>query len=336
MLVTPEQNRRNQSQALVTASCLALLTALAGWFFPALWGGLILCPLAWWLIRRRCLRRLRAMNKPFPAAWEDILQGHVRFFQALADCDKDRFRQMVKVFLDEIRITGVRTDVDETIRVLVAASAIIPVFGFQDWNYSRLGEVLIYPAAFDRDYRTQGAPDANTLGMVGLAHLSGVMILSKPSLLEGFDNPAGSDHVGIHEFAHLVENEQGRSGLPPEVPWPVVKEWLQFVGRELRQPSDEHAHINPYAYTNDHEFFAVLAEYFFKSPEVLKRKDPKLYEMLRALFHQDPASLLSGLSRQGHRYADKAPCPCGGGRKFRDCCKKGAPDSQKVSLPGTP
>jgi Mlc titration factor MtfA (ptsG expression regulator) len=270
------------------------------------------------------------MNQPFPPDWESILQTHVRFFGALSDSDKERFRKMVKVFLAEVRITGIRTEVDEVIRVLVAASAIIPVFGFRDWEYRRLGEVLIYPASFDRDYRTQGTPEENTLGMVGLEHLSGVMILSKPSLLEGFDNPNGTDHVGFHEFAHLVENEAGRSGLPPEVPWPVVKEWLQYVGRELRYPAAESAHISSYAYTNEHEFFAVLAEYFFKSPEVLRGKDPKLYEMLQALFHQDPAALLTRSSTKRRRYDDNAPCPCGGGRKYKDCCKtRPVLDSQK-------
>jgi MtfA peptidase len=321
MLVTPEQNRCNQRQALLAAASVGILAAVAGWFSPPLLVGLLLCPFVWWLIRRGCRRRLRVMNQPFPRDWERILQGHVRFFQALANPEKERFRKMVKVFLDEVRITGIRTEVDETIRVLVAASAIIPIFGFHDWEYHRLGEVLIYPASFDRDYRTQGTPDENTLGMVGLEHLSGVMILSKPSLLEGFDNPSGADHVGIHEFAHLVENEEGRAGLPPEVPWPVVKEWLQYVGRELRHPTAERDHINPYAYTNEHEFFAVLAEYFFKSPAVLRRKDPKLYEMLRALFHQDPASLLTRSSTKRRRYSDNAPCPCGGGRKFKHCCK---------------
>ena len=232
------------------------------------------------------------MHQPFPPAWEEILRTHVRYFNALAEPDRDRFRQMVKVFLDEVRITGVRTEVDDTIRLLVAASAIIPIFGFSDWEYRRLGEVLIYPAPFDNRYRTRGTADANTLGMVGLENLSGVMILSRPALLEGFDDPAGAENVGIHEFAHLVEKEEGRSGLPPEVPWPVVKEWLQYVGRELKRPSRRNAHINLYAYTNEHEFFAVLAEYFFKSPDVLKLKDPELYTLLRQMFHQDPAVLL--------------------------------------------
>ena len=32
------------------------------------------------------------------------------------------------------------------------------------------------------------------------------------------------------------------------------------------------SYINSYAYTNEHEFFAVLAEYFFKSPDLLAEK----------------------------------------------------------------
>ena len=42
------------------------------------------------------------------------------------------------------------------------------------------------------------------------------MILSKPSLLAGFDDPSTRDNVGVHEFAHLVEQEESEDGIPPE------------------------------------------------------------------------------------------------------------------------
>ncbi len=321
MLITPERNHHNQVQATVAAGLLALLVFLASWFHPLVLLGLGLFPLVWYLVRRRTLRRLAAMRRPFPPPWETILQTHVRFFRALDEGQQERFRQMVKVFLDEVRITGIRTEVDDTVRVLVAASAIIPVFGFQDWEYHRLGEVLIYPDSFDPDYHTQGNKrEENILGLAGMGHLSGVMVLSKPDLLAGFDDPAGKDHVGIHEFTHLVEDGEARKGLPREVPWPAVKQWIQFVARELAQPSQTDAFIDEYAYTNEHEFFAVLAEYFFKSPELLKRKDPRLYQLLRNLFHQDPASLLQRTSRGRRRIGQNDPCPCGSGKKFKDCC----------------
>jgi Mlc titration factor MtfA (ptsG expression regulator) len=299
---------------------MAATSTLVGWFFPVVLVSLVLYPFVYWLARRRCLRRLRIMRQPFPVFWEQALQSHVAFFRALPDYEKERFRQLVKVFLDEVRITGIRTEVDDTVRVLVAASAVIPVFGFKDWEYHRLGEVLVYPGSFGEKYQTTGSDDENILGMVGLKHLSGVMILSKPSLLGGFDNPTSKDNVGVHEFVHLVEEEEADHGLPPEIPWQTVKHWVQYVAQELSHRSKNHTYISSYAYTNEHEFFAVLAEYFFKSPDVLQNRDPQLYAMLREMFHQDTRSLLQLPSSSRRRYGRNAPCPCGSGKKYKHCC----------------
>jgi Mlc titration factor MtfA (ptsG expression regulator) len=63
------------------------------------------------------------MRRPFPASWKSALQGQVKFFLALSDPEKERFRQFVKVFRSEVRITGIRTQLDATVRVLVAAGA---------------------------------------------------------------------------------------------------------------------------------------------------------------------------------------------------------------------
>ena len=320
MLVTPERSRRNRKHAIALAGAMAVMSALAGWSYPPALLSLGLCPFIYWLVRRRCVRRLRIMEQPFPASWEQVLQSHVAFFRALPAHEKERFRQLVKVFLDEVRITGIETEVDDTIRVLVAASAAIPIFGFHDWEYHRLGEVLVYPEPFGEEYQASKGDDAHTIGMVGLHQLRGVMILSKPSLLAGFDSLSNRDNVGIHEFAHLVELEEVENGLPPEVPWQAVKHWVQYVARELAHPPRNRSSIRGYAYTNEQEFFAVLAEYFFKSPDLLKKREPQLYGMLQEMFHQDTVSLLKRTSSRRPRYGRNAPCPCGSRKKYKQCC----------------
>ncbi|MDB5392078.1 MAG: hypothetical protein JWM11_7724 [Planctomycetaceae bacterium] len=284
-----------------------------------IWGSL-LGAATYWFLRRKCRRRLAVMQQPFSAAREAILRSRVGFYQALDEPGKARFRSLVQVFLDEIQITGVRTEVDEAIRVLVAASAIIPVFGFHDWEYHRLSEVLVYPTSFNQEYKTEGTEDRNILGLAGFGHLSGVMILSKPALLAGFSGSSDKENVGIHEFAHLIEQEEVSHGLPAEVPLDIMREWAGYVGRELSHPKSNQAHMNEYGYTNDHEFFAVLTEYFFKSPEILQQRDPVLYNMLRKMFHQDPASLMSHLRPRG-RISRNSKCPCGSGKKFKECCQ---------------
>jgi Mlc titration factor MtfA (ptsG expression regulator) len=320
MLVTPERNRLNRDHAFVLAGATAVTSAVAGWFCHPVLFSLGLVPFIYWLVRRRCVRRLRIMEQPFPASWEQVLQSHVAFFRALPPHEKERFRQLIKVFLDEVRITGIETEVDDTIRVLVAASAAIPIFGFHDWEYHRLGEVLVYPKSFGEDYQTTGNADENILGMVGLQQLRGVMVLSKPSLLAGFDTPSTGDNAGIHEFAHLVELGEVESGLPPEVPWQAVKHWVQYVAGELSHPSRNRSSIRGYAYTNEHEFFAVLAEYFFKSQDLLKKRDPQLYGMLQEMFHQNTASLMKLTFSRRPRYGRNAACPCGSGKKYKHCC----------------
>ena len=91
------------------------------------------------LTRRRTLRRINVVAEPLPEAWEEVLQSNVVFYQALDETGRERFRNLVKVFIDEVPVTGIRTDVDDTTHVLVAASATIPIFGFEDWEYAGLG-----------------------------------------------------------------------------------------------------------------------------------------------------------------------------------------------------
>jgi len=96
---------------------------------------------------------------------------------------------------------------------------------------------------------------------------------------------------------------------------------VRYVARELGHPSRARARLDGYAYTNEHEFFAVLAEYFFTSPASLQRRDPALYALLRDLFHQDTRALFPLAPRSGGGVGRNAPCPCGSGKKYKHCCR---------------
>jgi Mlc titration factor MtfA (ptsG expression regulator) len=326
MLVTAQTNRHNRHCAFALTVSTVVAVAALGSFYPWCLPGVLLGPVVYWWFRRRCVRRLRVMAQPFPQVWEGILRLRVAYFDALSDEQRERFRRLVKVFLDETRITGIRTDVDETTRVLVAASAIIPVFNFNNWEYSRLGEVLIYPGSFDHNYRTDGDDSRDTLGMVGTGHLSGVMILSKPSLLTGFNITTDKENVGIHEFAHLVDGADGSiDGIPPGVPAEVARAWIEWVGKELDEPPVKRSHIRRYAYTDEAEYFAVLVEYFFEAPDILERKNPELYRMLARMFRQDTATFLPRVARsRAPRIGRNSRCPCGSSKKFKKCCLRRA------------
>jgi len=238
--------------------------------------------------QRQVSRPFALAEEPFPHEWEEILVEHVAFFEKLSEEEKQRFRNEVQIFIRDKRITGIKTDVDETTRVLAASSAIIPIFGFKKWEWNQIQEILVYPMRFKEDFEMGDGPGHSTLGMVGSGAMNGVMILSKPDLLSGFKNPRDRRNVGIHEFAHLLDKADGvidgvpRVGLERQ----AIKPWLELIRREMKRIRSGHSRIDPYGLTNEAEFFAVVSEYFFERPGRLQRDHPELYGMLEEIFQQ--------------------------------------------------
>ena len=281
-------------------------------------------------LTRKVRRRATLRKQPFPTAWETILQREVQFFQTLDESEKDRFREEVLIFLSEKRITGIKTSIDDTVRILVAASAIIPIFGFPGWEWDQIREVLIYPTTFNEQYEMSPAGNHDVLGMVGSGAMNRMMILSKPELLQGFRAAQDRRNVGIHEFTHLLDKTDGAvDGIPSVgLPRSVVTPWLKLIHKEMGNIRAGHSDINPYGLKNEAEFFAVASEYFFENPDKMKRKHPELYAILEQVFQQDPQSrvkkaLVSMVKPNARRLGRNTPCPCGSEKKYKHCCLSG-------------
>lgn len=225
---------------------------------------------------------------PLPEGWRVILEEQSVFYQELDNQQKPSFEQRVQQFLQGVRITGVNTTVEDTDRVLVGASAIIPIFAFPDWEYLNLREVLLYPDSFNHDFEQEGA-DRSILGMVGEGALNGVMVLSQHELRQAFLNKTSKTNTAIHEFVHLVDKTDGTVDGIPEILMQrqYVLPWLQAMQKEIKKIMADKSDINPYGATNEAEFFAVVAEYFFERPDLLERKNPELYQLLSSIFRHD-------------------------------------------------
>ena len=217
--------------------------------------------------------------------YKDILNQYIPFYQTLNNSDKILFEQKVVGFLEGITIEGVGTAVEDTDRVMIASSAVIPIFRLNNWRYSNLTNVILYPDTFDAEFQFEGE-GRNILGMVGSGYMNGQMILSRAALTKGFSRSAGKENTAIHEFVHLLDKSDGATDGIPEnlLAHDYVLPWLKMIHQEIHQIEEGKSDINPYAATNEAEFFAVAAEYFFQKPEELKLKHPELYEMLFMMF----------------------------------------------------
>ncbi len=237
-----------------------------------------------WALLRRSLRRRRVATRAFPDAWRRSLGRYVRYYAALAEADRARFERDVAVFLDEAEITAVRTTVNDDVRVLVAASAVMLAFGRPGWEYSDLPEILVYPKAFDADFRCTKRRE-----FAGLTAPGNAIVLARTSLVTSFrrENPF---HVGLHEFAHLLDLEDGRfDGVPRGLSWDAQRRWQGLIERELARARRGESVLDEYARTDEVELFAVAVEWFFKAPRRLRARHGALYDALRGYLNQDPA-----------------------------------------------
>lgn len=223
-----------------------------------------------------------------PGPYKLLLQQNVAFYNKLSEEQKFRFEDRVQHFLSSVRITGVGTEVEDIDRVLIGASAIIPIFAFPDWEYINLHEVLLYPETFNEQFEQTGN-DRPVMGMVGNGAMNDVMILSKHALREGFSNKTDKNNTALHEFVHLIDKTDGDTDGIPEtlLQHQYVLPWIEMMRKNIKTITQDKSDINPYGATNQAEFFAVVSEYFFERPDLMKRKHPELYDMLEQIFRKE-------------------------------------------------
>ena len=116
--------------------------------------------------------------------------------------------------------------------------------------------------------------------------LPNVMILSQAELRQAFSDKTGKENSAIHEFVHLVDKTDGEiDGIPEDfLDKKYILPWLQLMQQEIERIRDNNSDINPYGASNQAEFFAVVSEYFFERPDLLKEKHPDLYDLLLKIF----------------------------------------------------
>jgi Mlc titration factor MtfA (ptsG expression regulator) len=220
-----------------------------------------------------------------PENYRELLHDYVKFYRQLDEKAKESFEKRVAHFLSAVKITGVNAVAEDLDRLLIASGAIIPVYAIADWQYINLHEVLVYPGAFNEDF-DQGGSDRPIAGMVGSGAMQHVMIITKWQLRQGFINNQDARNTAIHEFVHLIDKMDGTMDGVPEIilERKYVPEWKNMMDSTIRQMKNHGSDIDMYGATSPVEFFAVISEYFFEQPALLKTNHPDLYEMLVRIY----------------------------------------------------
>ncbi len=248
--------------------------------------------------------------------WSHFLEKRVAFYRRLNTENKKQFENRALLFLQTTRIESSQHEVTNEDCLLIAASAIIPVWSYPKWHYLNLVAVYLLPQAFNENLEFN-QPDSRITGMVGTGVMAGKLVLSQPDLHAGFSNDKDKHNVGIHEFVHLIDMADGDcDGFPERLKeYAFMVPWFELVKVKTEEIIKGKSNIRDYGATNRVEFFAVASEYFFERPKMLKDKHPKVYDALSTFYAQDLAAI-----EAEYQPFKNAPCSCGSGKKYKRCC----------------
>ncbi|MCI0362525.1 MAG: zinc-dependent peptidase [Phycisphaerales bacterium] len=250
-----------------------------------------------WLRNRR---RRKLLELPFPEGWERHLRRNVHHYQELSREDQAKLRDDLRIFIDDKfweTVDGL--ELTDEMKVTIAAQACLLTLRMDDHDYFRgVRTVILYPNPFLNRHRGHGPGGIVSEGGInsGQAWFRGPVILSWAQALAGGRDMTDGRNVVLHEFAHALDMADGLvNGTPPLSGGEQSARWFEVMTDEYQRLIEasrrgEPTLLDKYGATNVGEFFAVATECFFERGLWMRHLHPRLYEVLREYYQQDPAA----------------------------------------------
>lgn len=246
------------------------------------------------LTRRR--RRRILVHHPIPdEAWDGVVASW-RVFAGLGPDELERLRSLATVFLREKHWETPYGPVDPSVPVGVSATAALAVIGLDISWYDNWRTIVLVPRAVAQEHVEEdehGVVQEWVQADSGESWENGPVVLSIRDVEESMTD--GGYNVVLHEAAHRIDMTDGEINGRPALHADVDPvEWRDLFGSAFERFRDRvdrgaRTRIDPYAAEDDAEFFAVVTEYFFGQPRLVRAEFPDLYGLLVRFYRQDPA-----------------------------------------------
>jgi hypothetical protein len=248
--------------------------------------------------RKRILERHRIDD----VLWKRA-KKYLPFLRGLSPDEEHRLREMAVIFLAEKEFTAAQgLQLSDQDRAEIALQACLPVLELGlDWYDGWVG-IIVHPSDFKVN-RTRMDEDGVVHEwrdeLAGESWPGGPVVLSWEALDESGSVAQGGANVVLHEFAHKIDMLTGDAdGVPPLATREARERWTRVFDAEFDRfctqvEKGRHTFLDPYAAEHEAEFFAVASEAFFESPNALRKDFPKLYDLFKDFYRQDPAARLT-------------------------------------------
>lgn len=211
-----------------------------------------------------------------------VLSGLDPYYKKLSSAGKKRFVSRLIVVLQQKSIRG-RDGETDTLekRIIVLAALVQLTFGLQKFSIPSYKYIALYPSSFYSEMIQKQVK--------GLTTRRGTLALSWLDTIKGIHNPNDNLHLALHEWSHalLIDHVDDHTNwMYRSLTTHVNKAEAYFETLDKDEPRYEY--LRSYAFTNEHEFFAVCVEHFFETPDTFAEQLPELFEIMCSLLNQNP------------------------------------------------
>lgn len=253
----------------------------------------------------RKLQRKEILESEFPEDYKKLISKNVPLYRCLDAAEQRKLECLVRILLAEKRFVGAGgLELTEEMCVAIAARACLLVLRRIELDgplYPELGSIVVYPHAYKAHVQrhdgyvvTEGEEQR-----LGESWQHGTLVLSWQAVRQGAAIPDDGHDVVLHEFAHQLDGQDGVMNGTPELSTSAgYSHWAktfteEFEALRAKLDANERTDIDAYAATNPAEFFAVVSEEFFETPEKLQSQHVELYRELAGYYRIDPLQLLA-------------------------------------------
>jgi MtfA peptidase len=240
-------------------------------------------------------------RKGLPDRWDDIVETQVAVWRVLDDAEREVLAATGDWLLRHKHWEAAHGfALDDDITVTIAALAAVLVLGLDVGEYREVSAIVVYPTAMQSRGvaagPVRGTVTEGVVPVLGEAHdRRGPVLLAWDEARDAARNPGRGHNVVFHEFAHKLDMlDDVLDGTPRLERGAPLARWVEVCTEAFGalRAGVERPPLQPYGATNPAEFFAVATEAFFDVPIALERHEPKLYDVMRDFYKQDPAARL--------------------------------------------
>ena len=243
-------------------------------------------------------QRSKIKKKPFKKEWRKIIQHRMPYFRLMPADLQLQLKQHVQIFLAEKVFVGCNgVKITDEIRITIAAQACLLLLNRKTDYYPNLQTILVYPRAFIKEQQKthfDGVRHTEKTALAGESWQHGKVVLSWQDTIDGAQITNDGRNVVIHEFAHQLDQENGRAnGAPILTKGQDYQSWSSAFSKQFEQLKSQEKMGTPslfdyYGATNPAEFFAVTSEVFFEKSSAFYLQYPTLYQQLKLFYRVDP------------------------------------------------